>query len=312
MRRIVIESARLVLVHNQVLAAQIREEHPNAAITVVEMGVPDPIARTDAREIVRARHGIPAGAVLFTAFGGVTPEKRISQAIQGLASIVNAVPDVHLMLVGKDVDYYDAQAEARALGVADRVTIAGFVPHEDVPEYLAAADVCLCMRWPTSRETSAAWLRCLAAGRPTVITDLVHTVDIPALDPRTWTLLHAPEASSPDDPASPPRAEPVSIGIDIVDEDHSLKLAMHRLATDARLRAALGHSARRLWMKRFTLDGMVSGYREAIEAALAMPAPGSAVRAGLPGHFFTDGTEDATRLLRESGLPESRISGIWR
>ena len=113
-------------------------------------------------------------------------------------------------------------------------------------------------------------------------------------------------------PASSVRVEPVSIGIDIVDEVHSLKLAMHRLATDACLRGALGQSARRLWLKRFTLDGMVSGYWAAIEAALAMPASDPATRAGLPEHFFTDGTEHATRLLRESGLPESRISGLWR
>lgn len=310
MRRVVIESARLVVVHSHILAAQIREQHPSAAITVVEMGVPAPKVRADAREVVRARHRIAADAVLFTAFGEVTPEKRISQAIQGLASIAGAVPNARLLLVGKEVDYYDAQAEARALGVADRVTTTGFVPHEEVAGYLAAADVCLCLRWPSSRETSAAWLRCLAAGRPTVITDLVHTIDIPSLDPRTWMLLHAPQIAG--EPASRIPVEPACVSIDIVDEDHSLRLAMHRLAADARLRATLGESARRLWMKRFTLEGMVSGYLGAIEAASAAPPPDEAIRARLPGHFFTDGTEHATRLLRESGLPESRISGLWR
>ena len=38
----------------------------------------------------------------------------------------------------------------------------------------AAADICACLRWPTNRETSASWLRCLAAGRPTIVTDLAH------------------------------------------------------------------------------------------------------------------------------------------
>lgn len=311
MRRVIVESARLIVVHSHWLAARILEEHPDARVNVVEMGVPAPAGRADAGEIVRARHGIPADAILFMAFGKVTPEKRISQAIRALAATLNAVPAVHLLLAGEAVDYYDPQVEARAIGVAERVTTAGFIPHEEMAGYLTAADVCLCMRWPSGHETSAAWLRCLAAGRPTVITDLVHTIDIPALEPRTWTLLHAP--SIPSDESAwfvPP--EPACVSIDIVDEDHSLRLAMRRLATDARLRAALGRNARKLWMERFTLDRMVAGYRSAIEAAGAVPPADSATSTRLPGHFFTDGTEHAAGLLRQMELPESRISEIWR
>jgi hypothetical protein len=102
------------------------------------------------------------------------------------------------------------------------------------------------------------------------------------------------------------------VSIDILDEDHSLRLAMRRLATDARLRTALGQSARMLWMERFTLDRMASGYREAIEAACAAPFPDSARRSSLPGHFVSDGTEHAARLLRRLGLPNADISQIWR
>ena len=50
------------------------------------------------------------------------------------------------------------------------------------------ADVCLCLRWPTNREASGPWLRALAAGKPTVVNDLAHLVDLPTLDPRTWTV----------------------------------------------------------------------------------------------------------------------------
>ena len=39
---------------------------------------------------------------------------------------------------------------------------------EDVSSHLAAADACLCLRWPTAGESSASWLRCLAARRATV------------------------------------------------------------------------------------------------------------------------------------------------
>ena len=74
MLRIAVESARLLVVHNDWLAHQLLTEHPSARIDVVDMGVPDPSIRADAGAIVRARHDIPADAVVFAALGKVTPE----------------------------------------------------------------------------------------------------------------------------------------------------------------------------------------------------------------------------------------------
>ena len=70
-------------------------------------------------------------------------------------------------------------AEAERFHVADRVHITGYVPDASLPSYIAAADICSCLRWPTNRETSASWLRCLAAGRATIVSDLVHLLQVP-------------------------------------------------------------------------------------------------------------------------------------
>ena len=310
MRRVVIESARMVVVHNQWLAEQIAEEQPSALVHTVEMGVPAPPVTAEARAEIRTRHGIQADALLFVAFGEVTPEKRIPQALRALASIRGTVPHAHLLLAGNPVGHYDARAEAGALGLAEHVTIAGFVPEGDAPAYLASADVCVCLRWPTSRETSAAWLRCLAAGKATITTDLAHLVDIPTLDPRSWTVLHA--ASATDEPTETTPVEAAAVSIDILDEDHSLRLAMRRLATDARLRAALGEEAKRLWAARFSLEQMAGRYADVLHAACDVPLPDAPPKDLPPPHFVTDGTEFATRQLRQMGLPESRIADIWR
>lgn len=286
MLRIVVESSRRVLVHNDWLAEQIREAHPDAMVDVVEMGVPEPAARPGAPERVRSRHGIAEGAVVFTAFGKVTPEKRVREAMRALASIAHTVPHAHLLVAGENVDYYDLKAEADALGAGERITLAGYLADDEIDEYLAASDVCLCMRWPTSRETSASWLRCLAAGKPTISTDLVHTVDVPMLDPRDWSVL-----------AGLPR--PVGVSIDILDEDHSLKLAMRRLATDEKLRATLGSNARTLWSERFSLERMATGYQAAIGRALQPKADDSRMQALLPPHLRSNGTEHADALIKE-------------
>jgi glycosyltransferase involved in cell wall biosynthesis len=308
MRRLVVDTARCVLVHNQWLAQQIRDEQPHVRIDVLDMGVPAREARADARPRVRARHGLAADDIVFLALGGITPEKRIGPALRSLAAVAGTVPNVRLLLVGEPVGHYDPRAQAAALGIADRVTITGFVSDEDVAEYLAAADVCLCMRWPTSRETSAAWLRCLAAGVPTIITDLIHTVDIPAYDPRSWTLSYAgPSTQS----ASSPPPEPACVSIDLLDEHHSLRLAMRRLATDAQLREAVGRGGFELWTERFTLQRMIDAYRHQIVAAMRVPAPDPSNRERLPAHIRADGTEHASTRLREMGVSDARIADIW-
>ena len=56
---------------------------------------------------------------------------------------------------------------------------------EQLAAELRSADVCLCLRWPTARETSASWLRCLAAGKPTVVPDQLSIVDVPDARPAT-------------------------------------------------------------------------------------------------------------------------------
>jgi glycosyltransferase involved in cell wall biosynthesis len=304
MLRTLVESSRLVVVHNQWLADQISDAHPGSRVHVISMGVPPSNASAGARAAVRARHKVSDEAVLVVAFGKVTPEKRIAEAIRALAAISDAVPNAHLLLAGETVEYFDPMAEARAVGVERKVSVAGFVADADIDEYLAAADVCLCMRWPSSRETSASWLRCIAAGKPTITTDLIHTVDIPMLDPRSWNVSHAqsPEGRT---------ADPVGVSIDILDEDHSLKLAMRRLATDPRLRQMLGENALRLWGERFRLDQMTSSYLASIAAALAAPMPEPSSRAFLPPHLLDDGTGHAERVLRDAGLSDALRSDMW-
>ena len=117
---------------------------------------------------------------------------------------------------------------------------------------MAAVDVSLNLRWPSALETSGPWLRALAAGRATVVTDLVHQSHVPSIDPRTW--------QSIDD-------EPVTVAIDILDEAHSLGLALGRLATDSALRDRLGRAARRYWERTHTFARMRDEYLAVIDRA---------------------------------------------
>lgn len=299
MLRWVVRTARLVAVHSPGLAQDLSEDYPSVMVRSLRSGMPDPLDRNApvrGRKL-RDRYGVPRDAVLFAAYGLVTPEKRIPSILRAFAAMPAST---HLLLAGGRVAHYDPAAEAEALGVADRVHFAGYVPDEELDDHVAMCDVCLSLRWPTGRETSAAWLRALAAGKPTVVTDLAHGGEVRMLDPETWDVLPAPLARSgtPD--------EPVSVAVSLTDEQRQLERAMRRLHDDVALREALGRAARACWSANHTMESAVNDYRAAIAHALACPAPRVH---DLPAHLRPDPMEAARLIASEWGVGVDLLEG---
>ena len=286
MLRVVMNTARLIAVHNSQVASQLRDEYPDTPIETIRMGVPPLHASAEARGRVRRSLDVPDRATVFAAFGRVTPEKRLCPMLRALGRLVAEDIDAYLMIVGDATEYVPLAAELARETITHRVRVTGYVPDGTIGEFLAAADVCLCLRWPTALETSASWLRCLAAARPTVITELAHLTDIPTIEPRTWR-------------ASRASVEPVAVGIDLLDEDESLLLAMRRLALDAPVRGRLARAGHRYWSTDHTLERMAADYRRLMTGAAARPSP---LIPNLPAHFTRDYAELARQIARQLGV----------
>jgi hypothetical protein len=111
--------------------------------------------------------------------------------------------------------------------------------------------------------------------------DLAHLTDVPSLDPRTWVtrVAESGERSA--------ESDPVTVAIDILDEDHSLRLAMRRLATDAELRARIGAAGQRYWVREHSLEAMLDDYRRVL---------------ALAAHLLDDGGGTLRTLSRELGI----------
>ena len=289
MLRLPVESARLVAVHNAWLADRLRRDYPDAAVESIRMGVGDPLAGAtgtgEARARGRERLGLAPGDVAFGAFGGLTPEKRVPQILRALAGIRDAVPAARLVLVGAEASHYDVRQNVAESGIADRVTLTGYVDDAALDDCLAAVDACVCLRWPSNHETSASWLRCLAAGKPTLVTDLPHLADVPALlNPRNSTPARLGSGTDAD-------AAPITIAIDILDEDRLLADTLRRLGSDAHLRRRLGERARAWWRAHHRIDLMAEDYERVIGLAATRATP------PLPGELLPDGFERTRTLL---------------
>ena len=324
MRRLVMAASRMTAVHTPTLAAELQDELPDARIEAIRLGhgvAVSPVAALEARARVRTHLNISPDAIVVGVFGGLTPEKRLPQILDAFHALLPYSPGAHLLLAGATASHYDLEADLAARGLPlrhlndgtaqgrafrrandgtaqghGRVTVTGYIEDEAaLTDTIAATDVALNLRWPSAREVSGPWLRALAAGVPTITLDLVHTAHVPSLDPRTWLRQGGSGPSA------------VTVAIDILDEDHSLRLAMRRLASDAALRAELAAAGRAYWQREHSLERMVDDYRRLLPLAAASPRPSPE----LPAHLVTDGGRVLHGLLEEFGLPDRNpLSGV--
>jgi len=295
MTRAVVDSARLVAVHNEFVAQELRERHPDTRIERIRLGTPEREASPHARGQIRRSHNIPADGIVFVTFGLVTAEKRIEPILKALGALTARGVDAHLLVVGASgfPGLDEAIAEHR---VADRVHSTGYIASDRIADYLSAGDVSLALRWPSAGETSASWIESLAASKPTIITSLPHTADIPSLDARTW---RPTRRSTP----------PIAVSIDLLEEDTALLAAMSRLADDRALRDALGKAGHDYWEAEHHVSLMADDYRRVIAQAAALPPGPALAGAGWPAHLTNDYSARAMSIAREIGVEPRWPSG---
>lgn len=306
MLRLVMARARAVAVHNEPLRSALADEFPETPLAHVSMGVPDPWASGMSNAGNAGNGGGYEGGVtkaghevVLSAFGLITPEKRILPILRALAAIRAEAPNVRLRLVGEIGEHYALWQDVAATGTRDLIEVTGYVDDEQLAAELRDADVCLCLRWPTARETSASWLRCLAAGKPTIVPDQITTVDVPTLDPRHWQLKHdRQDAASVFQPPDGSRA--VAVSIELSDEQAMLRQALRRLVADAELRASLGRRAREWWQAHHTIARMQREYARVLDWASQQPLPDWPSDA--PAHLRQDPSAMARALTAPFGV----------
>lgn len=254
--RLPVEAARLVAVHNDFMVRAIGEECPAAEVVRIPMAATGTTVSPAAVTALRTRLGLHPDDFVVGSFGLLTREKRVATLARAVARAASHLPRLRLLLVGPVPDAAGLRAQLEPLGVWPRVVLAGRVPLWTLPAHMEAADVVVNLRYPTARETSAALLRLLAQGRPTVVSDLEHLADLP--DEAVW------------------RTDPT-------DEEGAVTRAILRLADLPSARARLQAAARRFVAREHSPARMREGYRTAIARAVERTAPRP--RPGWPEHW---------------------------
>ena len=269
MLRGIVCASRVVAAHSPGVVRELRAEWPEKAIEHIALGEGRVAMDTGrARTAFRTTHAIPADAPVFGVFGGLTAEKRVLEILAAFQSTLAWIPNARLLLAGAADPILGLEEAINALGISAATLRLPSASDEEFDQAIAATDVVLNLRWPTALETSGPWVRSLALARATVIIDLPHQSHLPALDPRTWQRLTPCDDLAP---GSEDRA--ITVAIDLLDREHSLRLAMRKLGSDAGLRHRIGVAARRWWEREHTVERMVADYERVMARAIDVPAP---------------------------------------
>ncbi|MCJ7825016.1 MAG: glycosyltransferase [Anaerolineales bacterium] len=126
-------------------------------------------------EKVRTKFGLEGQEVLLFV-GRLASEKGLDMLIQAFAIIHKSRPNVRLLLLGKGPHEDVLRANLRKSKLGKFVIFAGAVPHEQVPDYYAAADLFV---FPSKTETQGlVIIEAMAAGLPVVAVRAPGAVDI--------------------------------------------------------------------------------------------------------------------------------------
>lgn len=268
--RLPVEASRLVAVHNSFMAEAVRAEVPEAEVALIPMAATATPVLPEAIGSLRERLGLRPGDFVVGSFGLLTSEKGIDTLARAVARAAVHLEDLRLLLVGPTPDRRALGALLERHGIAGRTVVAGRVPLWTLPAHMEAADLVVNLRYPSARETSAALLRLLAQGRPTVISDLEHLADIPS--------------------------EAV-VRADLADEEGEVTRAILRLSASPRQRLRLSVEARRFMARAHSPSRMRDAYEAAIERAVRRTAPEP--RGDWPAHW---------RSHAEGNVPAKAVS----
>ena len=114
----------------------------------------------------RPELGIGPDEKVLISVGRIGPEKNLSFLLSVFAEICRLMPETRLLLIGDGRAIDDLRDQAHHSGVADRVEFIGPVAYDEVPSYLAIADVFITAS--TAETFGLAAVEAMAAGVPVV------------------------------------------------------------------------------------------------------------------------------------------------
>lgn len=183
LNRFTVGQADAVTVNSSATLSAVRAFSPERTVVrQIPMGVSLDVPSRGSAEVVslRSRHRRGAGPLVLYV-GRLMREKGVEDVIRAAAALVGRLPDLTLALVGDGPARSELQVLVGRLELGDRAFFEGWVGHEQIADYMAAADVFVAPSLLEGQGLTV--LEAMAAGTPVVTTrvggipDMVRHLD---------------------------------------------------------------------------------------------------------------------------------------
>lgn len=183
LKRVTLHQADAVTVNSSATQNAVMKIAPRIRdLRHIPMGVTvERSARGEALDEIRSHYKRGRGPlVLFV--GRVVEEKGVEDLLRATGLLVRSLPDITVLIVGEGQDRVPMQEVTRSLDLSDRVTFVGAVSPDEVPSYMAAADILVA----PSRQAADGWveaqgltlIEAMLSGAPVVATRTGGVTDV--------------------------------------------------------------------------------------------------------------------------------------
>ncbi len=132
----------LVIAPSAGMQKVLRELNVDGNIEVVPNGVDLKKFRT-AAPLSRSEFGYKENDILLVYSGRIAAEKNLPFLLRSFAGIAQALPNVHLLLIGSGIQPYEEEIRSlvNELKLTQRVRLTGRIPYDKLPAYLTMCDI---------------------------------------------------------------------------------------------------------------------------------------------------------------------------
>jgi glycosyltransferase involved in cell wall biosynthesis len=165
-----------LIVPSESIKAKVEKEyHVEKPISVVPTPVDLSMFKVGEKVALRSSLGWTDDRVLLYV-GRIAKEKKLDLLLNAFDLIAKEIARARLVLVGRGPYMEGLKEKTHDMGLGDRVVFAGAIPHEEVPRYMAAAD--LFVFTSTTDTQGLVLVEAMASGTPVVAVDAPGPTDV--------------------------------------------------------------------------------------------------------------------------------------
>ena len=161
------QAAEGIIVHSAWQAERFANLAPSVPVAHIKHHITEVAAATPSLR----RDTSATEPINIASFGFITPDKGIVRALRVLAKL-RRHHDFRYTLVGSAVNFPEIATTIKQFGLNDVVSVTGHVSLEEFQQRIRETDIAICLRERCVGATSGSLCRLMAAGVPTVISDV--------------------------------------------------------------------------------------------------------------------------------------------